>query len=238
MLYAENNHLVYRVFVTVSFSLNGGTGTVPATQSGLNGDEVIIPPQGDIARTGYHFLGWSLSATATEAFANFTMPPDNITLYAVWSRIPAISPFSGAATIINTQSNYIYGLASGITQAEFESGYIAITGNGRLEYTLPSGGFGTGTQVKVIDNITGLAVQIFTIIIFGDLNGDGSIDSMDAGKAVDFENYLEPWVPADDALYIKAGDLNGDGSVDSLDAGKIVDAENYIITVDQVTGLA
>ncbi len=238
MLYAENNHLNYRVFVTVTFSLNGGTGTVPAPQSGLDGDEVIIPPQGDITRTGYHYLGWAPSPTATEAFANFTMPPDNITLYAVWSRIPAISPFSGAATIINTQSNYIYGLASGITQAEFESGYIAITGNGRLEYTLPSGGFGTGTQVKVIDNITGLAVQIFTIIIFGDLNGDGSIDSMDAGKAVDFENYLEPWVPADDALYIKAGDLNGDGSVDSLDAGKIVDAENYIITVDQVTGLA
>lgn len=95
--------------------------------------------------------------------------------------------FSGATTVIDTQSGYIYGLAPGITQAEFESVYIALTGNGQLEYSPETGSIGTGTTVKVIDNITGLAVQTFTVLIYGDVNGDGNINGLDAGIMVNVE---------------------------------------------------
>jgi hypothetical protein len=66
------------------------------------------------------------------------------------------------------------------------------------------------------------------------VNGDGYIDAMDAGKLVDFENYLITW--AEPSCYRKAGDVNGDGSIDSLDAGTVVDCENYRIKINQVTG--
>lgn len=236
--YAETNHLPYKVHVTVVFSLNGGTGTVPAILNGLSGDAVVLPAQGDISKPGCHFLGWAKSASALTPLASYAMETRNRTLYAVWSVIPQLGARAGSTAVFDTQNGYIYGLATGLTKTAFENTFVSITGNGRLEYAPDTGSIGTGTTVSVIDNMTGLAVQTFTVIIFGDLNGDGSVDSIDAGKAVDFENYMVPWDPADDTLYIKAGDLNGDGSVDSLDAGKIVDAENYMISINQVTGLA
>lgn len=234
--YAQANHLKYKVFVTVTFSLNGGTGTLPLSQSGVTGNAVTLPPQGDIAKQNYHFLGWATTAGATTPLASLTMEKANILLYAVWSLIPSFAARAGATTVIDVQGRFIYGLATGLTKTVFENTFVSVTGNGRMEYTPDTGILGTGTTVKVIDNITGLAVQTFSIIIFGDVNGDGNIDSIDAGKAVDFENYRDSWNPADNALYMKAGDLNGDGNLDSLDAGKIVDAENYIITINQITG--
>ena len=161
------------------------------------------------------------------------MAPDNITLYAVWSRIPSIAAFNGATTIISAQDGYIYGLAPGITQADFESDYIALTGNGSLEYLPDTGTLGTGTVVKVIDNITGLAVQTFTVVIYGDVNGDGNIDTADSGIIVDYENFIITWDPVADAALLEAADVNGDGNVDTGDAGIIVDHENFLLTISQ-----
>ncbi|HPS56267.1 MAG TPA: dockerin type I domain-containing protein, partial [Sedimentisphaerales bacterium] len=81
-------------------------------------------------------------------------------------------------------------------------------------------------------------VDSYTLVLFGDLNGDGNVDTADAGLIVDYENFLVEWDPAQDAAYLKAADLNGDGNVDTADAGLIVDVENFLLTIDQTTGLA
>ena len=70
---------------TVTFDANGGSGA-PSSQSKLHGSTIklsaAIP-----TRTGYTFLGWNSSATATEptysAGGDFTANL-NTTLYAVW----------------------------------------------------------------------------------------------------------------------------------------------------------
>jgi len=235
--YAETYHLQYRVRVTVTFHLNGGTGTVPAALNGLNGDAVALPAQGDITRDGYHFLGWAKSAAATAPLGSYAMETRDRTLYAVWSMIPALAARSGSTTVLNAQSGFIYGLATGLTKTAFESTFVSVAGNGRLQYAPDTGSIGTGTKVQVIDNITGLAVQTFTVVIFGDVNGDGNIDAGDAGIIVDYENFFVTWDPSADAALLKAADVNGDGNVDTGDAGIVVDHENFMLTISQATGL-
>lgn len=94
----------------------------------------------------------------------------------------------------------------------------------------------TGCKVQMVENQTVVAEKTF--VYFGDVNGDGSIDSIDAGIFVDYENYLINWDLSDDAAFLAAADLNGDGSIDSIDAGIAVDVENYLMVIDQTTGLA
>lgn len=236
--YADKNELNYILIIKVTFHLNGGTGTVPVTQTGYTGDMAVLPGQADIVKQGYHFLGWAESASASVPLSSFMMAAENQTLYAVWSKIPTLSALSGSTAIIDLQTGFIFGLEPDMTQADFENKFISISGNGRLAYTLPeSGSLGTGTKVSLIDNITGITQCTYTIVIYGDVNGDGSIDGIDAGRIVDYENYVIVWAPITQAAYIKAGDLNGDGQVDGIDAGIAVDTENYIVTLNQSTGM-
>lgn len=95
---------------------------------------------------------------------------------------------------------------------------------------------GTGSKLQLLAG-DGSIIDELKIVIFGDVNGDGNIDSIDAGLLVDYENYLVNWDPVANAANIKSSDLNGDGNIDSIDAGIAVDAENYIVTIDQKTGL-
>lgn len=143
-----------------------------------------------------------------------------------------------STTVINHENGYIYGLQAGVTKAHFENNLVQLQGYARLEYSTISDTLCTGTKVNLVSSLTDEIVQSYTVLLFGDVNGDGNIDSIDAGTMVDYENYMFSWDPTSDTAYLKAGDLNGDGNVDSIDAGIAVDAENYLVTIDQTTGLA
>ncbi len=142
----------------------------------------------------------------------------------------------GSGCVIDRGNWMVYGLESGLAPSGFEGGYVRVVGDGRLN--VAAGGFGTGTAVEVYDNVTSSVLETYQILIYGDVNGDGNIDSSDAGLIVDFENFALAWDPSADAVLYKAADLNGDGNIDSSDAGLIVDTENFLLTIDQVTGLA
>lgn len=147
-----------------------------------------------------------------------------------------ISPAEGSSCVVDNDDSLIYGLEPGTTKQQFESSLVQVTAGYSLLFSPET--IGTGTKVSVKKDADGTVVATYTIIIFGDTNGDGHIDSIDAGQMVDYENYMFSWDPTVDAAYLKAGDLNGDGNVDSIDAGIAVDAENYLLTIDQTTGLA
>lgn len=70
---------------TVTFDLNGGVGTPPASVTNTYGTPVVLPTSGySNARPGYRFLGWNTSPTATPPLASFGIPEGGATLYAVW----------------------------------------------------------------------------------------------------------------------------------------------------------
>ena len=68
---------------TVTFDLNGGTGTAPESQSVAYGDTAAEPA--NPSRSGYVFSGWSTSQTGGDVF-DFTTPVTGaLTLYAQWT---------------------------------------------------------------------------------------------------------------------------------------------------------
>ena len=151
--------------------------------------------------------------------------------------IANIEVFIGSTTVINNSNHFIFGLVPGVTQADFENSFVKLYGNAHLVFTLTLNGFGTGTKVELIENSTGAVLETYFIVIFGDVNGDGNIDSIDAGSLVDFENGIIAWYPNATSPYYLASDLNGDGNVDSMDAGIAVDFENKMVNINQGSGL-
>ncbi len=139
----------------------------------------------------------------------------------------------GSNSIVDYENGVIYGLDTGISSLQ---DYVDVEPGYEISFVASQNGFGTGTVVNGL--YRGEVEKSYKIIIFGDVNGDGNIDSIDAGVTVDVENYLTGWDPIADAAYIKAGDLNGDGNTDSIDAGIMTDYENHFLGVNQVTGLA
>ena len=70
----------------ISFNLNGGSGTTPATISVLSGKNATIP-KANVSRSNYWFLGWSTNKNAMAATYKsgdkLSVTKDTV-LYAVW----------------------------------------------------------------------------------------------------------------------------------------------------------
>jgi hypothetical protein len=218
--------------VTVTFNLNGGTGTVPANQVGLMGTAVTLPAKGNIARQYYNFLGWATSSSATAPLSSYSIPSSNVTLYAVWSRVPVtLAAKAGSTTIINQTKGFIYGLEEGMTKADFLSSFVTINGNGSLRITPYTDSFGTQTKVELLDNVTGLVVKTYYIVIFGDVDGDGYVTAADEnilGMVASYQMSLD-----EGSAIEYAADLTQDQQVDTFDLNLVSAATNYSGTISQ-----
>jgi uncharacterized protein (TIGR02145 family)/uncharacterized repeat protein (TIGR02543 family) len=73
---------------TVTFDVNGGSGTVPSAQTVNAGSSITLPSQGSLTRTGYTFGGWNANSGGTgtnyDAGSSYTVN-GNVMLYAKWS---------------------------------------------------------------------------------------------------------------------------------------------------------
>lgn len=116
----------------------------------------------------------------------------------------------GTTTVIDKEAGIIYGLSDeGLSDIE---AYIDYAG-GTVEYEETDYGFGTGTVVKFM--VGGEAIEEYTIIIFGDVNGDGVVDTFDYATLAGIVNG-DIDVDEDSAIY-KAADIFADGSIDTFD---------------------
>jgi len=194
------------------------------TQS-LEGFVNIIAYARTLKQSDYSSESWSVFANALTEAAND---------YASILAVPA--ELRNTPSVIESIVSAAADLQAGLDQLEYVSNpYIygnqfqEILHNTYYQMILHQtvNGFGTGTGVHITRN--GVMIRNCTLIIFGDLNGDANIDSIDAGKTVDYENYMMTLTPAQ----LFAGDVNKDGNVDSIDAGMMVDNENYMITIPQ-----
>jgi hypothetical protein len=72
---------------TVTFSINGGTGTAPASRTVNSGTSIILPNGNGFSRTDYTFGGWNTSSSGGgnnyNAGASYTVN-SSTTLYAKW----------------------------------------------------------------------------------------------------------------------------------------------------------
>lgn len=72
---------------TVTYNSNGGTGQLSRAEVRY-GDSVPLPKDVSIYRDGLFLTGWAKTDNAKSALKNLTMPAENLTLYAVWSKKP------------------------------------------------------------------------------------------------------------------------------------------------------
>ncbi|NLP48913.1 MAG: S8 family serine peptidase [Clostridiales bacterium] len=135
--------------------------------------------------------------------------------------------FDSEGELVPDENGFLDQIELGTTISELyvsDNYYLEIEGEG-------SEAIGTGKVVKVFHDATNELVAEYIVVVYGDINGDGSVDSNDASAATDYENSLLSFDSENknEFCYIIAGDLNKDGSLDSNDASTIVDMENSLL---------
>ena len=109
--------------------------------------------------------------------------------------------------------------------------YLKIT-NFHKDDFMPDGYESTGSKIEVLDPATGLAVETYYFVYFGDLNGDGVVENTDVTAMISYtQNMIYPSLAVMAAL-----DITGDGIGENSDVTQMVTAatnmEGY---VDQTT---
>ena len=91
---------------TASYSLNGGTGTIPATVNLNTGETFTVAAYSGFSKAGYDFAGWSDGSNVRTNPYVITMGTTNIALTAQWTLQvpgkpgnPIITPGNGSASI-------------------------------------------------------------------------------------------------------------------------------------------
>lgn len=84
-LYTSNSMPVY----TVTYDLNGGTGTVPTNRPEKSGTSITLASSTGLTKDGFTFDGWLCSVNSTKyaAGASYTMTAANTTFTAQWEAV-------------------------------------------------------------------------------------------------------------------------------------------------------
>lgn len=125
----------------------------------------------------------------------------------------------------DAKTGYIYGLDEGF--ADIASYVTVKDGTGTSTFIPTVNGNGTGSKLEIY-TITGALYKTYTIIIFGDVNGDCKSDGMDAVLIGCMANNMGEY---DDSIKY-AADVNFDGSVSDADS---VTVAGYAIGNDVIS---
>lgn len=139
-----------------------------------------------------------------------------------------LAPLEGDATF----TGYIYGVEP--EYGETIADVFEVKNGGSLSYTYldsESETEGTGTIVKVLDTDGKTVLETYVLVIFGDVNGDGLVDSGDSFDIELHDNYAyeasSNGMRMEFAYQVFAGDINVDGSLDATDAFDVKLHDNY-----------
>lgn len=144
---------------------------------------------------------------------------------------PVFEAADGTDTIVDKEKGLIYGLEEGLYDLE---GFVKYQG-GELRYIESENGFGTGTVVDFIVN--GQVYESYTVIIFGDLSGDGVIDTFDTVLLAEISNF-DREIEEGSAIAIAADIANNDGVADTYDLSKLYAVVNHDTTISQIPAIA
>ena len=73
---------------TVTYDLNGGTGTTPTQADVAAGGTFTLAASSGFSKAEYSFAGWNDGTTTYNAGATYTMPAKAVTLKAQWTALP------------------------------------------------------------------------------------------------------------------------------------------------------
>lgn len=118
---------------------------------------------------------------------------------------------SNKNVIVDKENKYLWGMPSG---GKVEDYFVATDGGSIVQVENDSNGMinATGAQAKIFSK-NGVLIDVYTVIIPGDVNGDSVIDAFDVfyiDRHINTVNKLS-------GAYLAAADINKDGIVDEAD---------------------
>mgnify|MGYP004460913539 FL=1 len=190
--------------------------TVTAAKTCANCSDKLIA-EVTITRTSYKELVASAVFTDGSTASDTKIICDDITLAVI----------NGSGAVI-TNDKFIYGLAAGLDSID---GYVAASADGcEVKVTKSGDKIGTGTLVEIYKD--GYLVDAYTVVIFGDVDGDGWYDAQDAYIVSLITNGLLTREQTGESKYL-AADCNHDGVIDGADIEILQNAGLLLGDVDQ-----
>lgn len=215
-------------FVLVTY-IGGANDTVNALEnatmltfkitakSGVSGDAAIKSVT-ETAKTEENVAGMLYFGTTTNGKVINSIPENvegvvltNATANVVIkSSGTTVVPKDDKETVIDNENKYIYG----ITPGDNVEDYVQVN-NGSFDIVANASGYKNGTGATVtVKNSSGTVVDTYTIIIFGDVNGDGVITGVDL---MSISQYVSGATSAlTDYSHVSA-DVNGDETITGVD---------------------
>lgn len=226
-------------------AIDGVIATVVYTYSGEGSAEIAID---DNAKSATNVAGTLIAARMSD---DNLVTGDPITGQTVTvgdsviiggGEAPTLAVIDGTIGVIDTsrQDMYCDEMGTGMGDATF-TGYIygvepeamesidavfEVVGDGYMSIVANEAGSeaGTGTIVEVYDNSDNL-VASYVLVIFGDVNGDGMVDVVDAGDIELHDGWMyeasSNGMRFELAYQSFAADVNCDLSTDVVDAGDV-----------------
>ena len=139
-------------------------------------------------------------------------------------RVASLTPANGA--VVDNENGLIYGIAS---NSDDINSYVN-TVDGTMTVECDSAILGTGSVVNIVKD--DVIVDSYKIVVFGDVNGDGWYDGMDAVTVSCIANGMLTKDQIGEAAYM-AADCNHDGVVDEFDVAILNQAGVLLANVDQ-----
>lgn len=128
--------------------------------------------------------------------------------------VPVIKTLNSGVTVDET-TKFIFGLSTLLSPEKLISSFVTSDENGTLEVESGKTVVGTGTKLTLLDKENN-KVADYEAVIYGDANGDGIVDIMDA-MCLDLYTVYQINYATNSAQW-KALNLNNDSSVDAADA--------------------
>lgn len=169
-------------------------------------------------------IDWELDITKQDVVTEYATKINNAIDSLALSEETKIEAISTSGSTVDSSNKFIYGVDEGI---EDLNSYVRVI-NGSLKYTETDNGFGTGTTIDVLDN-SGNVTDTYTLVIFGDANGDGVVDGQDSVFI-----WMIIW-SGDTSVnaYNLAADANRDGVIDASDAELVEKVGALSATISQ-----
>lgn len=220
--------VVYDIYPSLSEDVLGNPYSLAAD---IDGD-------GDIDRSDltYFYLASQFIGYLTHSFTSYC--------YHDYCDVVGVEPMLGTTIRMSNGSNFnvsydlIYGLklpsdATIYQPIGISDNILPISGATFTVTPYLSGYEGTGTTVTVLDT-SDTVIKTYTVIVFGDLDGDGSITQAD--RSVIWSHIAGSITISSGTPQFVAGDINHDGYITQADYISLGAVINGVATINQTTG--
>ena len=185
-------------------------------------------------RDGFTFDGWFLPAGTPVTESTVCIAAADHTLYAHWTAVEtpeALTAKADSGAVVDRERGYIYGLEFGVTETVLRERYLDVADGAHMEIEKVTAAIGTGTVLRVIDDATGDEIESFTVVLFGDVNGDGLLNSSDVTEIRSVNAGLITY--AENSAFFFAADVTRDGNVNSSDVTELRSANAGLLEISQ-----